>query len=226
MPLGFLPGRRRECALARARPAARPGAAARQVARRSSRPDADDLGRAGERTAVRASRRASGSTPSSCARVDALGRRDDGKRPGTPPSSPARCGWWPSSTCASSRRSRSRGLGRAAFVLVANTDPYTYAGSIPIHVAPEARFELGLDLVAPERVRGVTLPRLLRHVLHRPRARARARAALRRTTSTGSRSPATGRCRCRPTARISATSRAPSSRPSAAQLRCLSRVRP
>ncbi len=45
-----------------------------------------------------------------------------------------------------------QGHGRAAFALVANTDPYTYAGSIPIHVAPEARFELGLDLVAPKRV--------------------------------------------------------------------------
>jgi len=41
------------------------------------------------------------------------------------------------------------GLGRAAFVLVANTDPYTYAGRIPFHAAPGATFEGGLDLVAP-----------------------------------------------------------------------------
>jgi len=58
-----------------------------------------------------------------------------------------------------------QGRGRAAFALVANVDPYTYAGSIPIRVAPEARFELGLDLVAPKRVRPSTLPRLLRYIL-------------------------------------------------------------
>ena len=57
------------------------------------------------------------------------------------------------------------GHGRAAFALVANTDPYTYAGPIPIHVAPEARFELGLDLVAPRRVSPLSLPRLIGYVL-------------------------------------------------------------
>jgi len=56
-----------------------------------------------------------------------------------------------------------RGLGRAAFALVANTDPYSYAGRVPLHVAPEARFELGLDLVAPQRVRTGALPRLLQY---------------------------------------------------------------
>ena len=57
------------------------------------------------------------------------------------------------------------GHGRAAFALVANTDPYTYAGPIPIHVAPEARFELGLDLVAPARVATRSVPRYLRYLL-------------------------------------------------------------
>jgi diacylglycerol kinase family enzyme len=55
-------------------------------------------------------------------------------------------------------------LGRAAFALVANGDPYTYAGPIPIHVAPEARFELGLDVIAPAAVGPLVLPRLLRYV--------------------------------------------------------------
>ena len=50
-------------------------------------------------------------------------------------------------------------------MLVANTDPYTYAGLVPLHVAPQARFELGLDLVAPRRVSPVSLPRLLGYVL-------------------------------------------------------------
>jgi len=58
-----------------------------------------------------------------------------------------------------------RGFGRAAFVLVANADPYTYAGRLAVHVAPEARFELGLDVVAPTRVGPLALPRLLRYVL-------------------------------------------------------------
>jgi diacylglycerol kinase family enzyme len=57
------------------------------------------------------------------------------------------------------------GHGRAAFALVANADPYTYAGLVPLHVAPQARFELGLDLVAPRRVSPFNLPRLLGYVL-------------------------------------------------------------
>jgi len=57
------------------------------------------------------------------------------------------------------------GRGRAAFALVANTDPYTYAGPVPIHVAPEARFELGLDLVAPRAISPAAVPRLLGYVL-------------------------------------------------------------
>jgi diacylglycerol kinase family enzyme len=57
------------------------------------------------------------------------------------------------------------GHGRAALALVANTDPYTYAGPVPIHVAPHARFELGLDLVAPQAVSPLGLPRLGAYLL-------------------------------------------------------------
>ena len=53
------------------------------------------------------------------------------------------------------------GRGRAAFAMVANCDPYTYAGPVPVRVAPEARFELGIDLVAPRVVSPFALPRLL-----------------------------------------------------------------
>jgi diacylglycerol kinase family enzyme len=53
------------------------------------------------------------------------------------------------------------GLGRAALALIANCDPFTYAGPVPVHVAPEARFELGLDLCAPRAVTPLTIPRLL-----------------------------------------------------------------
>jgi len=51
------------------------------------------------------------------------------------------------------------GVGRAAFVLVANGDPYSYAGSLPIRVTPGARFEEGLSFAAPDRVRARDVPR-------------------------------------------------------------------
>jgi len=57
------------------------------------------------------------------------------------------------------------GHGRAAAAFVANCDPYTYAGAIALHVAPEARFELGLDLVAPARFSPRTMPRLARYLV-------------------------------------------------------------
>jgi diacylglycerol kinase family enzyme len=53
------------------------------------------------------------------------------------------------------------GQGRAAFALVANCDPYTYAGPVPVHAAQDARFELGLDLLAPRKVNAARVPRLL-----------------------------------------------------------------
>ena len=227
VPLGFLPGGGANV-LARALGLPRdPAAAARQVA------DALESGRTrtislgpGERPALRL---LGGHRPRRRARAARRRARPPGRRqaPGRPRlRRERRAAGGRAARCASSRRSRSQGRGRAAFALVANGDPYTYAGSIPIRVAPEARFELGLDLVAPKRVRAATLPRLLRYVLTgRGQARSR-RAALRRTTSTGSRSPATGRCRCRPTARTSATSSTRSSRPSAARWPCSSRVPP
>jgi diacylglycerol kinase family enzyme len=48
----------------------------------------------------------------------------------------------------------------AAFALVANGDPYTYLAWLPLRFAPEARFEDGLDVTAPRRVRVRTIPRL------------------------------------------------------------------
>jgi diacylglycerol kinase family enzyme len=53
------------------------------------------------------------------------------------------------------------GVGRAAFVLVANGDPYSYAGSVPLRITPGARFEEGLAFAAPERVRPRDVPRLV-----------------------------------------------------------------
>jgi diacylglycerol kinase family enzyme len=97
-------------------------------------------------------------------RVDELGRRADGKRPGDLAYVAAAARLVAGRRGSFAPALEVQGLGRAAFALVANADPYTYAGRVPIHVAPEARFELGLDLVAPEQVRPWGLPRLLRYV--------------------------------------------------------------
>ncbi len=53
------------------------------------------------------------------------------------------------------------GIGRAAFVFVANGDPYTYAGRVALHVAPAVTFAGGLDFFAPERTGPLDAPRLL-----------------------------------------------------------------
>jgi diacylglycerol kinase family enzyme len=52
------------------------------------------------------------------------------------------------------------GRERVAFALVANCDPYTYVGRAPLHLAPRARFEEGLDLIAPRRLTPRLLPRI------------------------------------------------------------------
>jgi diacylglycerol kinase family enzyme len=97
-------------------------------------------------------------------RVDALGRTGEGKRAGDLKfaTTAARLLW--------ERRARLdpvlevRGLGRAAFALVANASPYTYAGRLGLGLAPLASFELGLDVVAPRAVRPAMLPRFLFYV--------------------------------------------------------------
>ena len=53
------------------------------------------------------------------------------------------------------------GVGRAAFLLVSNGDPYSYAGPLPLRVTPGARFEDGIAFAAPERVRPGEVPRFL-----------------------------------------------------------------
>jgi diacylglycerol kinase family enzyme len=53
------------------------------------------------------------------------------------------------------------GVGRAAFILVANCDPYSYVGSVPLHIAPDARFEDGLDFAAPKHVLARHVPWIL-----------------------------------------------------------------
>jgi diacylglycerol kinase family enzyme len=98
-------------------------------------------------------------------RMDALGRSEDGRRPGDLAFA------WTLIRFLAQQRARLgpalevSGLGRAAFALVANGDPYTYVGRIPLRVAPEARFELGLDVVGARELRPGALPRFLTYVL-------------------------------------------------------------
>lgn len=90
-------------------------------------------------------------------RVDALGRRPDGKRPGDLAFALAVV------SALAARRGHLEpqleiaGHGRAALAFVANGSPYTYAKRLPLPIAREASFELGLDLVAPIRVRRRTI---------------------------------------------------------------------
>jgi diacylglycerol kinase family enzyme len=98
-------------------------------------------------------------------RLDALGRDPGGARPGDLAFGRMilqmlleRRGRWDPAI-------EIEGVGRAAFLLVANGDPYSYAGSIPLHIAPDAQFEAGIDFVAPTRVRARDVPRLVRYIV-------------------------------------------------------------
>ena len=98
-------------------------------------------------------------------RVDALGRTSDGRRAGdlkfifeVVRLIAERRGRFPPAV-------EIEGRGRAAFALVSNCDPYTFAAGLPLHVAPHARFELGLDLIAPVEVWPTTVLRLLRYLV-------------------------------------------------------------
>ncbi len=65
------------------------------------------------------------------------------------------------------------GHGWASFALVANGDPYTYLGRLPVRPTPLARWEAGLDVVAPRTVGPLAIPRLVAAALtgRTPRAR-------------------------------------------------------
>ena len=58
-----------------------------------------------------------------------------------------------------------QGMGRAAILFVSNGPVYTYAGPLPLRFSPEARFGLGLDFAAPERVTSVSAAQLLAMVV-------------------------------------------------------------
>jgi diacylglycerol kinase family enzyme len=58
------------------------------------------------------------------------------------------------------RRLELEGLGRAALLFVSNDAVFSYAGPVALRFSPDARFELGLDVVAPEQGGALTALRL------------------------------------------------------------------
>ena len=90
-------------------------------------------------------------------RVDRMGRTDEGKRPGDLAFALAVVRSLGSHRGHMEPTLEVKGFGRAAFAFVANGSPYTYVKRLPLPIASEAQFELGLDLVAPVRVRRRTL---------------------------------------------------------------------
>ena len=157
VPVGVVPGGRTNVVARALGLPLDPVAATRALL--EARPRSISLGRANGRRFVFAA--GLGFDAELVRRVEARGRRRDGRRPGDLAFT------WEATKLLGKRRGRYEpvleldGFGRAAFVLVANTDPYSYAGGRPLHVAPDARFELGLDVVAPRRVSAMTIPRLL-----------------------------------------------------------------
>jgi diacylglycerol kinase family enzyme len=93
-------------------------------------------------------------------RVDELGRRDDGRRPGDLAFALAVVRVLAAERLHVEPKLEVKGLGRAASVFVANGAPYTYARGVPLPIVPDADFELGLDLVAPVRIRRRSVVRL------------------------------------------------------------------
>jgi diacylglycerol kinase family enzyme len=97
-------------------------------------------------------------------RVDALGRRPDGKRPGDLMFA------WTALRALAEKRVRFdpalevAGHGRAAFALVANADPYSYVGRLPLRLPRGADLEGGLDLLAPRSLRARSLPGAVRYL--------------------------------------------------------------
>ena len=98
-------------------------------------------------------------------RMDARGRDENGKRPGDLAFALTAV------RTLAERRVRFdpvlevAGRGRAAFAFVANADPYSYVGRLPLRLPRGARVEGGLDLLAPRRLHARDLPGAVRYVL-------------------------------------------------------------
>jgi diacylglycerol kinase family enzyme len=165
VPIGFLPGGGTSVLPRALGLPSDPVAAARLVA------DAIALGRTRRITLGRVNGRrfafsaGIGLDAEAVRRVDEIGRSHDGRRPGDLAFVMAVVRALVAQRGRLESRLEVKGYGRAAFVFVANGSPYTYAKNVPLPIAPEADFELGLDLVAPILVRRRSLVRTAVRIL-------------------------------------------------------------
>jgi diacylglycerol kinase family enzyme len=96
-------------------------------------------------------------------RVDELGRSPDGRRPGDVTFMRVALSALRERHARFDEQVEIEGAGRAAFVLVANCSPYTYAGAMALDLVPGASFDEGLAYFAPVTLRARDLPRLALH---------------------------------------------------------------
>ena len=96
-------------------------------------------------------------------KVDELGRSPDGRRPGDVAFMKVATSALRERHARFEEQVEIEGSGRAAFVLVANSSPYTYAGALPLDLVPGASFDEGLAFFAPVTLRARDLPRLVLH---------------------------------------------------------------
>jgi diacylglycerol kinase family enzyme len=98
-------------------------------------------------------------------RMDERGRDENGKRPGDLTFA------WTAVQALAAHKLRFDpalevvGHGRAAFALVANADPYSYVGRLPLRLPRGARLEGGLDLLGPRSLSAKGLPGAVRYLL-------------------------------------------------------------
>ncbi len=97
-------------------------------------------------------------------RFDSLGRRAGGKRPGDTRFllTIAEMLW--DHRFKYEPTAELVGVGPVAFAIASNCEVHTYAGPRALRIAPQARFELGLDLIAPRAVDRREVPRLAGYI--------------------------------------------------------------
>lgn len=78
-------------------------------------------------------------------RIDAMGRREDGRRPGDLAFARAIVRIVASNGWRLPDLLEVKGAGRGALVVVSNNAVFTYVGAVPLRFCPDACFELGLD---------------------------------------------------------------------------------
>ena len=159
VPVGFVPGGGTSVAPRSLGLPRDPVEAARRIALGRTR--RISVGKANGRRFLQLRRRARCRGDPAAGRPRSPGRREAARRPRV------RADSRPAAPLTRLRRARTEldGLGRAAFALVGNLSPFTYAGRIGVRPHPALTAEGGLDVVAPTRFRLRSVPRFGAYVL-------------------------------------------------------------